>query len=99
MAALDLSLAYPGHGDPITDPGELIDWTIEHHQKRKVSIAGLLSDEPKTPYQIAEEIYPKKIDYEAFLAVSEVVAHLDLVVDDGDAVVEVKDGVTYYRAA
>jgi glyoxylase-like metal-dependent hydrolase (beta-lactamase superfamily II) len=99
MAALDLSLAYPGHGDPITDPGELIGWTIEHHLKRKVSVAGHLSAEPKTPYQIAEEIYPHKIDYEAFLAVSEVVAHLDLVVDDGDAVVEVRDGVTYYRAA
>ena len=36
--------------------------------------------------------------YDSFLAVSEVVAHLDLVVEDGDAVVEEREGVTYYRA-
>lgn len=98
MAAMELALAYPGHGEPVTAPGDLIAWTIEHHEKRKVGVAGFLGDEGKTPYQIAEEIYPDKMGYEAFLAVSEVVAHLDLVVEDGDAVVEDRDGVTYYRA-
>jgi hypothetical protein len=36
--------------------------------------------------------------YDVFLGVSEVVAHLDLVVEDGDAIVDERDGVTYYRA-
>ncbi len=98
MAAMDLSLAYPGHGDAVTDPGELIAWTIEHHSKRKADVAGHLERAGKTPYQIAEEIYPDKMGYEAFLAVSEVVAHLDLVVDDGAAEIETRDGVAYYRA-
>ena len=98
MAAMDLSLAYPGHGDPVTAPGDLIAWTIEHHEKRKASVAGYLTEDGKTPYEIAQEIYPDKVGYEAFLAVSEVVAHLDLVVEDADAVVEDRDGVTYYRA-
>ena len=96
---MDPSIAYPGHGDPITDPRALIEWTIEHHEKRKVTIGGLLDDTGKTPYQLAEQLYPEKIGYEAFLAVSEVVAHLDLVVEDGNAVVEDRDGVTYYSAA
>ena len=96
MAELDLTLAYPGHGEPVTDPGKLIAWTIEHHDKRKASVAGYLSNEGKTPYQIAEEIYPDKMGYESFLAVSEVVAHLDLIVEDGDATIEDREGVTYY---
>ena len=99
MHEMDPAIAYPGHGDPIEDPRALIEWTIEHHEKRKVTIAGHLESKGKTPYQLAEELYPDKIGYEAFLAVSEVVAHLDLVVEDGDAVIEDRDGVTYYSAA
>jgi glyoxylase-like metal-dependent hydrolase (beta-lactamase superfamily II) len=99
MADMDLKIVYPGHGEPVTDPNKLIRYTIEHHAKRKIEVAGLLTDEGQTPYQIAEKMYPDKMDYEAFLAVSEVVAHLDLVLEDGDCEVEERDGVTYYRSA
>ena len=97
MAALDLTLDYPGHGDPITDPGALIARTIEHHDKRKATVAGHLGREGKSPYELAREIYPKVTGYDVFLGVSEVVAHLDLVVEDGNAIVDERDGVTYYR--
>ncbi|HWL64581.1 MAG TPA: MBL fold metallo-hydrolase [Actinomycetota bacterium] len=99
MAGMDLTLVYPGHGDPVTDPGELIQSTIEHHDKRKVEVAGFLGAESQSPFQIAERMFPDKMQYEAYLAVSEVVAHLDLVVDDGDAQVSEDEGVTYYRSA
>jgi glyoxylase-like metal-dependent hydrolase (beta-lactamase superfamily II) len=100
MAALGLRIAYPGHGAPVTDPDGLIRSTIEHHLKRKVQVAGYLTDEPKTVYEIAGEVYPHVRDYDIFLAVSEVVAHLDLVVEDGDAVVEAgDDGVALYKGA
>jgi glyoxylase-like metal-dependent hydrolase (beta-lactamase superfamily II) len=98
MGSMDLTLVFPGHGEEIEDPGSLIASTIEHHLKRKVSVASHLGDEGKTPYEIAGEIYPHVTGYDSFLAVSEVVAHLDLVVDDGGAVVEEREGVTYYRA-
>jgi glyoxylase-like metal-dependent hydrolase (beta-lactamase superfamily II) len=99
MAALDARVAFPGHGDIIEDPGALIGSTIEHHQKRKVRIAGMLTDEPRSPYQLAQEMYPNVGGYDVFLSVSEVIAHLDLIVDDGDAVVDERDGVAYYRRA
>jgi len=99
MAGLDLQLAYPGHGDVIDEPRSLIASTIEHHQKRKVDVANRLGHDPKTPYEVAGELYPDVSGYDIFLAVSEVIAHLDLVVEDGGAVVEPREGVTYYRAA
>ena len=99
MSAMNLRIAYPGHGAPITDPAALIERTIEHHLKRKVRFAGFLGAAAKTPYEVAQEIYPNAAGYDVFLSVSEVVAHLDLVVEDGDAVVEERDGVTYYRAS
>lgn len=97
MAAMDLRLVYPGHGEPVGDPAALIASTIEHHAKRKAAVAAHLDDAGKTPYQVATEVYPGATGPDSFLAVSEVVAHLDLVAEDGDAAVEVRDGVTYYR--
>lgn len=99
MATLGLTVAYPGHGGIIEDPQSLIESTIEHHLKRKARIGGMLTTEGITPYQLAEQMYPNVSGYDIFLAVSEIVAHLDLVVDDGAATVEQRDGVTYYLAA
>ena len=97
MAVMEPALVYPGHGDPVGDPQALIRRTIEHHHKRKAEVASHLGAEPKTPYELAQVIYPDVEGYDAFLAVSEVVAHLDLVVGDGDAVAdEGPDGIVRY---
>ncbi len=99
MATMEIALAYPGHGDPVSEPQKLIESTIEHHLKRKAAVARLLGPAGKTPYELASEVYPHVTGYDTFLAVSEIVAHLDLVVHDGNAVIEERDGVTYYLAA
>jgi glyoxylase-like metal-dependent hydrolase (beta-lactamase superfamily II) len=96
---MDLEIVYPGHGDPVTDPQGLIDRTIRHHERRKQTVAGCLDHEPRTPYDIAMALYPSVSGYDVFLAVSETLAHFDLVVDDGDAVTSRRDGVTYHSAA
>jgi glyoxylase-like metal-dependent hydrolase (beta-lactamase superfamily II) len=97
MAEMDLALVYPGHGDPVTDPPGLIASMIEHHLKRKAAVAAYLDEKGKTPYEIAREFYPDALGYDSFLAVSEVVAHLDLVVEQGDAEIDMRNDVTYYR--
>ena len=98
MGAMGLDLVYPGHGDPVTDPTALIRRTIDHHGARKTVVAELLTAESKTPYEIAQELYPDVSGYDSFLAVSEVVAHLDLVVEDGHAEIVENNGVTFYRS-
>lgn len=97
MATWELSVVYPGHGEPVTDPGALIARTLAHHERRKALVAARLSGEPRTPYDIARELYPHVTGYDTFLAVSEVVAHLDLVVDDGLAETIEDGGVVRYR--
>ncbi|MFP5299496.1 MAG: MBL fold metallo-hydrolase [Actinomycetota bacterium] len=99
MADLGLQIAFPGHGDVIEDPKRLIDRTIEHHLKRKKRVGGMLTSEGVTAYELARQMYPRAKDYDIFLAVSEIVAHLDLVVDDGEAVTEQRDGITHYVKA
>ncbi|MDQ3985789.1 MAG: MBL fold metallo-hydrolase [Actinomycetota bacterium] len=99
LLAMDPALVYPGHGDPVHDPGALIRRTIEHHHARKAEVAAMLDGSGKTPYELAMQMYPDVSGYEAFLAVSEVVAHLDLVVEEEKAVVKERDGVTFYQKA
>jgi hypothetical protein len=81
---MELTLAFPGHGEPVGDPQRLIERTIDHHLRRKVKVARALDGKGQTPFELAARLYPKVTGYERFLAVSEVVAHLDLVVEDGD---------------
>ena len=99
MAEMDPAVVYPGHGDPVTEPRALIRRTIDHHHARKNDIAGRLNGQAKTPYELAQELFPGASGYDSFLSVSEVVAHLDLVLEEGRAEVELRDGVTFYRAS
>jgi glyoxylase-like metal-dependent hydrolase (beta-lactamase superfamily II) len=98
LKKMEPSIAYPGHSDPIDDVIDLIDRTITHHLERKGEVAGHLTERGQSPYELAQQIYPDVKGYDIFLSVSEVVAHLDLVVDDAGAVIEERDGITYYRA-
>ena len=96
---MDPTIAYPGHGDPIVDVIALIDSTIAQHVERKREVLDLLTDRGQSPYELAQQLFPGVKGYDIFLSVSEVVAHLDLVDDDGGAVLEERDGITYYSAA
>ena len=96
---MDPSIAYPGHGDPVTDVIGLIDSTIAQHLERKEKVAALLTDRGQSPYELAQQLFPDVKGYDVFLSVSEVVAHLDLVSDEGGTMTEERDGITYYRAA
>jgi hypothetical protein len=50
-----------------------------------------------TAFDIARELFPGTDDVHRFLAVSEVVAHLDLAQSEGKLAVELSDGREVYR--
>ena len=94
---LDLSIVYPGHGPPITTPSENIRYMREHHGRRLDVVAGCLGTEGKSAYAVARQLYPDVKEYDQFLSVSEVVAHLDVLVEHGRANRELADdGVEYF---
>lgn len=51
------SVFHPGHGAPVTDPIERLDWLITHRLSREASIRDALSDGPATARALAERIY------------------------------------------
>ena len=88
---LPARILLPGHGEPITDHRALIDERFALHGKRSEKIHGLISERPRTAYEIAQELWGNVAVTQAFLTLSEVLGHMDLLAADGRAR-EVVDG-------
>ena len=87
-----------GHGEPITDHVSLIDDRFAMHERRKEKLLGIVTEEPRTGYELAQALWGNVAVTQAFLTLSEVIGHLDLLVNDG-RVREVDDGeVIRYEA-
>jgi glyoxylase-like metal-dependent hydrolase (beta-lactamase superfamily II) len=99
LEGMDLRLVFPGHGPPIRDSRSLIQRVLRHHQGRKEKIAGFLDRQGKTAYRLAREVFKGVKGAELFLAVSEVIAHLDLLIEEGRAVEVERDGLVLFRLA
>ncbi len=96
LASMPLATVFPGHGPPIEDPHALIEEMREHHRRRAVDLESRLTPEGKTAWSLATELFPGLTGFDNFLAVSEVVGHMDLLVEEGRASASVRDGVTFY---
>jgi glyoxylase-like metal-dependent hydrolase (beta-lactamase superfamily II) len=87
-----------GHGEPITDHVALIDDRIAKHERRKEKIYKLIAGQPRSGFEIAQAIWGNVAVTQAFLTLSEVIGHADLLVNEG-RVREVDDGdVVRYEA-
>ncbi len=86
-----------GHGEPVVDHVALIDQRIAKHDQRKEKIFGLIEERPRTGHEIAQAIWGNVAVTQAYLTLSEVIGHADLLVNEG-RVREVADGdVLHYE--
>ena len=88
---LPAEIVLPGHGDPITDHVALIDERFAMHRRRAEKICGLIAERPRTAYELAQELWGNVAVTQAFLTLSEVLGHVDLLIEAG-RVREVDDG-------
>jgi glyoxylase-like metal-dependent hydrolase (beta-lactamase superfamily II) len=87
-----------GHGEPITDHVALIDERMRMTQRRKEKIRRLIDEEARTGHEIASALWGNVAVTQAFLTLSEVIGHVDLLMDDG-VVRETREGdVVRYEA-
>jgi len=80
---MDVDLVLPGHGEPITDHRELIDERFALHRRRADKIHGLIAERPRTAYEIAQELWGNIAVTQAYLTLSEVLGHVDLLLNAG----------------
>lgn len=98
IAQLDIQIAYPGHGAPVTDVPHLVEMRLAMHAQRAERLRALCAEQPRTLYALVRALFPRLQQPEMFLALSEVLGHLDLLVRDGKAFAELHDGVAIWRA-
>jgi glyoxylase-like metal-dependent hydrolase (beta-lactamase superfamily II) len=89
--ALDVGLVLGGHGPPVIDHVALIDERLRMTDRRARKVAGLLESGPRSAYELATSMWANVAVTQAFLTLSEVLGHLDLLVADGE-VIEDDDG-------
>ena len=80
------TLVLPGHGAPITDHVALIDERFRLHGAAPRRSTGLIAAQPRTAHEIAQELWGNVAVTQAYLTLSEVLGHVDLLLDDGRVV-------------
>lgn len=93
------TLAYGGHGEPVTDFDEIFNRYVRAIDERQRRIISLIGSSGITAFEAAQELFPDSFSHDVhkFLAISESVAHLDYAESENKIAVELKDGVEYYK--
>jgi glyoxylase-like metal-dependent hydrolase (beta-lactamase superfamily II) len=95
---LPAEIVLSGHGEPIIDHVALIDERFRLHQRRAEKLYRLIAEEERTGHELAQALWGDVAVTQAFLTLSEVIGHVDLLVNAG-YVREVEDGeVVRYEA-
>jgi glyoxylase-like metal-dependent hydrolase (beta-lactamase superfamily II) len=84
---LSPTLALPGHGEPVADPGSRAREIIDHHRRRLDEAAAALGPVPRTAYDVSVAIFGENLDASGRrFALAETLAHLERLVREGRAV-------------
>lgn len=95
------TLAYGGHGEPVTDFDEIFHRYVRAIDERQKRVIALVGRDGATAFDVAKRLFPDSFghDVHRFLAISEAIAHLDYAESEGKVGVEMSSGVEVYRSA
>ncbi len=96
---MDLELVLGGHGAPIIDHAALIDERLRMHERRAERIHGLIAERPRTAYELAYEMWGNVAVTQAYLTISEVLGHVDLLLATAARSNRITDGIARFAAA
>ena len=93
------TLAYGGHGEPVTDFEEIFRRYVRSIDERQKRVVSLVRGDGTTAFDVAQRLFPDSFghDVHRFLAISEAIAHLDYAESAGKVEVEINGSVEYYR--
>jgi glyoxylase-like metal-dependent hydrolase (beta-lactamase superfamily II) len=80
---MEVEVMFSGHGDPVTGHRELIDSRLAAQDRRREKIFGIIEAGPISAYGIAEAIWGDVAVTQAYLTLSEVIGHVDVLLEEG----------------
>jgi glyoxylase-like metal-dependent hydrolase (beta-lactamase superfamily II) len=96
---MEVDLVLPGHGDPITAHRELIDERLALHRRRADKIRRLIEERPRSAYELAQALWGNVAVTQAYLTLSEVLGHLDLLTNEGLVRESERGGLSVFEPA
>lgn len=99
LRSLAPTLAYGGHGEPVTDFEEIFHRYVRAIDDRQNRVIALAKGSGTTAFEVAQQLFPASFDHDVhrFLAISEAIAHLDYAESQGRVACELSSGVEFYR--
>ena len=96
IAALDLDLVLSGHGEAIIDHRELLATRRAQRDRRLQRIVAAVDVAPLTAWEVVQAIFPNLGGVDIFLALSEALGHLDMLMAQGRVrAVEEEEAIRY----
>ncbi len=95
---MDVDLVLPGHRDPITDHRALIDERFALHRRRADKLHGLISERSRSAYELAQALWGNIAVTQAYLTLSEVLGHTDILLNEGRVREVEHEGVVRFEA-
>jgi glyoxylase-like metal-dependent hydrolase (beta-lactamase superfamily II) len=96
---MDLARVLPGHGEEVHGHRQLIEERFRLHERRARKLLGLIADRPRTAYELAQAMWGNVAVTQAYLTLSEVLGHVDLLRNDGHVVEVEEAGVARFAVA
>ncbi|MGP4081021.1 MBL fold metallo-hydrolase [Pseudalkalibacillus sp. R45] len=95
---LNVNIVYAGHGKPVVNPKNLIRKRLVKQEERAIDIRKMIIDQPKTGFEICQNLFPTIFLKELGLTMSETLGHLDLLSSNDQIRITEQDGVLYFQA-
>jgi glyoxylase-like metal-dependent hydrolase (beta-lactamase superfamily II) len=97
IAAMQIDRALPSHGPPIYDVAGLVFKRLVFHESRLKRVLDALHAGAQTTWEVTCALFPEHTALDTFLALSEVLGHLDLLAMEGQILAERRGGVVFWR--
>jgi glyoxylase-like metal-dependent hydrolase (beta-lactamase superfamily II) len=94
--AMPIERVYPGHGHVFGDHAALIDERFAMHERRAHRFRDLIAERPRSAHDIAQTVWGNVAITQAYLTLSEVLGHVDLLMARGDVIEAEHDGVVLF---
>jgi glyoxylase-like metal-dependent hydrolase (beta-lactamase superfamily II) len=98
VSELDVRFAFTGHGEYVDNLNGLISAYRTHHRERMDVVWHALKKAPRPIYDLIDDVFPFVPEGEVFLAISEIIVHLELLISEGRAELTDDGPPVLYRA-
>lgn len=85
LTKVDARFVFPGHGEHIDDLSGIISSYVAHHQHRMDLVWNAINKKTRPIYDLIDDVFPNVPEDDTLLAISEILVHLEMLIDEGRA--------------